>query len=349
MADLTAYHRAIAAARAQGLALTRVQANAFRRLLESYAEELASRVALGIARQGELETLRVARGIIEALTKDLALSTRHGVVVTSERVAEIYSRATFEVLLGSRPDLTVDFLGLPARAAQATLARPELARTFVSIRRESSAFVTAIIRRALVRGATPDQLAMELRLHILGAESLPAAVLRDRRTIGYRVVEALGYARETSNLALVRKLAGRVANRAHLIARTEIMAAEHETHVQGAIDSPIVRAIRWRLSSRHSHRDVCDVLAEQDIYGLGPGLYDPRRTPPRPHPRDICIQEDVLFEDPEQYGLGRGDIPERQADVAALIEQYELPPSQEAMLSRALEVGETRTTTRRAA
>lgn len=341
MADFPAYHRALADARAVGLSLTRAQAEAFVRLLEAHAEEIASRVSAGLARRGDRAALRVAAELIRELSRDLAISTRNGVTITANRVADIYAEATLAVLGEARPDLSLGtwFDGLGARTAASVLARTELAAAFRTIRRESVATVDRIIARALLRGATSPQLALELRAHVVGAEGLTPAELAAR----------LGYEATPENLAFLRTEAGQVARRAELIARTEIMTAEHETHVWGAAGSPIVKALRWKLSTRHSHYDICDVLAEQDLYGLGPGLYDRRQVPARPHPRDICRTEDVLFEDPEEFGRGLGPVPARSRQVADVIEEYGLPPSQEAMLENALRVGETRFDQRRAA
>lgn len=111
--------------------------------------------------------------------------------------------------------------------------------------------------------------------------------------------------------------------------------------MQAAAESPAVRAIQWELSSRHPHVDVCDLLAHGDWYGLGPGVYDPRMVPPRPHPRDLCRHRDIIA-DPSEWGQARGAVPRRRLEVSDLIQVYELPPSQETMLARALEVGEAR-------
>lgn len=111
--------------------------------------------------------------------------------------------------------------------------------------------------------------------------------------------------------------------------------------MQAAADSPVVRAIQWELSHRHEVADACDILAQGDWYGLGEGVYDPRMVPPRPHPRCLCRHRDIIA-DVSAWGRARGELPTRRLEVADLVSVYELPPSQEAMLARALEVGESR-------
>lgn len=340
---LSAYHRQIEAARNVGLAMTRTQAQAFLLILEGYVDELAARVAAGIATRSQEQSLAIAREIIRQMVRDLAVATNNGVRVTANRVAEIYAEATGALLQVERPDLATGILfpNLGASSAQAVLSRPELSAAFVSVRRSSVATVDQIIRRGLLRGATSTRVAMELRLHIIGADALPAGLLLDRRRIGYDAIRELGYEPTRENLQLVRRLAGQVSDRAQLIARTEPMNAEWEAHMQAAADSPVVQAIQWELSSRHPHTDVCDCLAEGDWYGLGPGIYDPRMVPPRPHPRCLCRHRDIIAP-VSHWGQARGDVALRRLVVSDVIAAYDLPPSQEAMLARALAVGEAR-------
>jgi hypothetical protein len=59
-----------------------------------------------------------------------------------------------------------------------------------------------------------------------------------------------------------------------------------------AADSPAVELVSWELSSRHaslrSSPDECDLLARQDLYDFGAGLYHPKTTPSHPHPNCEC-------------------------------------------------------------
>lgn len=335
--SIASYQRQIEAARAAGLALSRAQERAFLKLLEQYAEELASRVSAGLATRGEEQALAIATEIIQQLTRDMAVATRNGVTLSAERIADIYARATLNLMSSAGGGITTDVLGgIGARAAAAVLARPELAASFRSIQRDSVRAVDRILKRALLRGITGPQLGRELRLHVLGADAFPAQLLLDRRRIGYEAIRRMGYEATAENLKAVRKDAGQVAARAQLIARTEPMNAEWEVHRQGAIDSPVVEAIEWRLSGRHEVPDQCDVLAQADLYGLGPGRYDPRALPRRPHPRCLCLQIDVIA-DPENWGKPRGPIPTPVVDVEDLARAHDLTPSQTRSLQALLQ------------
>ncbi len=333
MAGIAAYHRAIEAARAAALSLSRSQESAFLRLLEQYAEELAARVSAGLASKGERQALAIATEIIQQLTRDMAVATRNGVTLSAERVSQIIAKATTELIAGEGPLSTPVMPGIGARAAAAVLSRPSLAATFRSIQRDSVKAVDRILARALLRGASSTELARELRLHVLGADAFSPALLVDRRRIGYEAIRRMGYEATAENLRKVRADAGDVAARAQLIARTEVMNTEWEVHRQGAIDSPVVKAIEWRISGRHPELDECDVLAQADLFGMGPGLYDPRRLPQRPHPRCLCLQIDVLF-DPEEWGQPRPPAPGLQVDLVHVGSTFALRPSQQRSLER---------------
>lgn len=337
MPDFPAYHRQIQAAREVGLSMTRSQAAAFLRILEAYAEDLTAKLTTRSLGPNSVEaTLRLVREIIDSLTLDLATSTNTGVRLTADRVADIYARATASLISTHRPGLGLGIApGVGARAAAAILARPELSAAFKSIRNGSIATVDSLIPAAVLRGATSTQLAMELRVHILGAEALPTRLLRDRRRIGYAAIQQMGYEPTRANLELVRARAARVANRAQLIARTEPMNAELEAHAQSADDSPVVAAIRWRLSSRHPVPDECDALQDVDWYGLGPGVFPTARVPRRPHPRDLCWQQDILRPVAE-WSEPKPGPPPLAADPGAAAASLGLTPGRSRSLAAAL-------------
>ena len=70
--------------------------------------------------------------------------------------------------------------------------------------------------------------------------------------------------------------------------------AFHETRRLGAISSPVVAGMRWRLTNQHPIWDVCNLLAQQDLYHMGEGVYPTDQLPPRPHPNCICYTMDQL-------------------------------------------------------
>lgn len=73
------------------------------------------------------------------------------------------------------------------------------------------------------------------------------------------------------------------------LARTEINNAFHAHTVSTVGDAPWISAMKWNLSRSHPKADDCDMLASQDAFGLGSGMYPPRDTPSKPHPQCFCV------------------------------------------------------------
>lgn len=65
-----------------------------------------------------------------------------------------------------------------------------------------------------------------------------------------------------------------------------------------AAKSSIVKGIKWNLSKSHKEPDICDTWANQDLYGLGPGVYATGKVPPG-HDGCHCYLTDVLYQGEE--------------------------------------------------
>lgn len=343
----TAYHRALRAARDAALVLTEEAQREFLAILEEYAREIERRVSAGLARRTDAAMLREVSALIDAMSVDLAGATGEVIRLTARRVAEVQAQATAALIAEAGVDVAVAaaFGGTGARAAQAVLARPALTEAFVTIRRQAAQAANRILVQGRLRGAPPMAIARELRQYIALPGSVlegDASILADRRRIGYATVERLGYEPTPENLARVRADASQIAYRAARIARTEVMVSEAETLVQGAIDSPVVAFVQWALSYRHSEPCACEPIAELDLYGHGPGLYDPRCTPVRPHPHCWCVLTHVL-RSRDQWGQERGPVPDFAVDLEHVAESTELPPSAQAAFISAVETGRART------
>lgn len=73
------------------------------------------------------------------------------------------------------------------------------------------------------------------------------------------------------------------------IARTELARAWGDGFFLRVKDDPLVVAVKWRLNRDHPRRDICDVYANADLFGLGPGVYPKDRAPAFPaHPHCLC-------------------------------------------------------------
>lgn len=76
---------------------------------------------------------------------------------------------------------------------------------------------------------------------------------------------------------------------AERIARTEAARAWADGfHARYDTDEDVA-AYKWTLSSRHPHYDICDLYAQANLWGLGPGIFPKDKTPILPvHPHCLC-------------------------------------------------------------
>lgn len=73
----------------------------------------------------------------------------------------------------------------------------------------------------------------------------------------------------------------------------ENIRRNQKRHIDEAQNKPYIKGIKWNLGA-HLREDICDKLATQDLYGLGPGVYPPDRYPAIPHDNCHCWDDDIL-------------------------------------------------------
>jgi hypothetical protein len=76
---------------------------------------------------------------------------------------------------------------------------------------------------------------------------------------------------------------------AERIARTEAARAWSDGFHARYDTDELVAAYKWTLSSRHPFFDICNMYADANLWGLGPGVYPKDKTPILPaHPHCLC-------------------------------------------------------------
>lgn len=96
-----------------------------------------------------------------------------------------------------------------------------------------------------------------------------------------------------------RRIPKNLSYEALRVARTETTKAYHEgTFSRGRVN-PAYRGVKWTLSLAHPLPDVCDLLATQDLYGMGEGVYPKGEEPALPHPNCLCTVIPVVIETPQ--------------------------------------------------
>lgn len=74
------------------------------------------------------------------------------------------------------------------------------------------------------------------------------------------------------------------------IAQTELARAQQARIAADYLDSESMEYLQIRLSKSHPAPDLCDLIAGQDRYGLGPGVYPKKLAPVPPfHPFCRCL------------------------------------------------------------
>ncbi|KAA0220403.1 hypothetical protein EDM76_14015 [bacterium] len=85
--------------------------------------------------------------------------------------------------------------------------------------------------------------------------------------------------------------AGSPMDNAMRVMRTEINRAHGEAYMMGGEDKPWFGGWRFLLSPSHPKPDICDLLSEQNLYGLGNGVYPDRERLPWPaHPNTLAVR-----------------------------------------------------------
>jgi len=316
---LDAYTRRVLAARRVHLSLDAQALEELNRLLE----ELGRQLTRGLMSLPEGERQQIARRIVQRAYANLDIRlqrmARDGVRVQFAEIKRIMDDATYQELrrISGTSARVVFQPRPPVDAATAFLARQGTAQTFRTLAtavQGAAAGTEDLVLEALARQWNPEDLARKLRRFVKGQAAFGPEELRDLRKVPFSRREA------------ARKL----QYNARRIAITEMGNAAHEAQVQSMIEAPQVEAARWRLSPVRGTQikpDECDILAFQNLYGMGNGIFPITRIPVRPHPFDRCWLQGVT-RPPSKWGQPKpsGNIVNRP--TAAGLE--ELTPPQQA-------------------
>lgn len=156
--------------------------------------------------------------------------------------------------------------------------------------------------RDAARTAAPSEMRSMVRRQLnrigaLNTRGQPQDIRRETKRFLRRIERTSGADIDAAVETWVR---GRAHNQAMTIARTEGQGAFNEAYVQSTTEQDWVVGYRWNLSPSHRKADICDVMANQDNYGLGPGGYPKGEVPALAHPNDLCfftaITDEHFFE-----------------------------------------------------
>lgn len=113
------------------------------------------------------------------------------------------------------------------------------------------------------------------------------------------IIEGVGRPQKTFIPGISRD----ISYQAVRLARTSIGHAFTESSVGAGMNNPFNIGMKWNLSSQHVARlskfgktsDICDTYANQNEYGLGPGVY-PSKDYKIGHPNCLCYSTEVTVD-----------------------------------------------------
>lgn len=296
------YNAVLREARTTGLSLTR---EGVARLLSAF-KDAAAKIEFDLRSSGNpigearatLLREQVLR-IIDQLEGRAARTIDRSVSLTIDEVAQLHEQALsamFAAVDSELPRFTAQqFARLDVRVAQAMASRRGgTARTFQTLLSrnmgEAAPALDALLAGAVSRGVSTRTLTRDI------ADLLATSAGADLKPYGLQDQDVSG----------LRTL----YYDSRRIAVTETLNALRETQTQALIASPLVAAVRWQVSGAHTEEDECDMLAEADLYGFGPGFYPPEAFPLAPHPFCACTQGEVILRPVDEWDEPREEPPE---------------------------------------
>src|SRR5690606_31850883 len=167
------------------------------------------------------------------------------------------------------------------------------------IRQNAKASLRSFVQAGVATGRSTTGIAKDLQRY----------VKTDIRTL------ATDYPNMMERVGMKSRIPKDLCYEALRLVRTEKAKAYNEgVYARGKVN-PSYRGVKWMLSDAHPVEDICDTLAEQDLYGIGPCVYPEGQEPVVTHPYCLCFTVPV--------SLPMEDM------VDKLVECLNNPPSQE--------------------
>lgn len=292
-----------------GAALEQVE-EALRLALQAILRQLATAPAGSLTADRAAGISRSIRAALDELARRVVDATVQGRDLVLDDLTEIHRAANVAILetlaVGTADRALVTAIAggfdqLPLRALQALAARQAAGggaasvQTVMRYRAEAAASVLDdILAAAVVQGESPRNVARAVEAILAQGLSPEARAVWNGLTIA-----------EAVDPDVLRELS-QLGYDARRIARSEVLNALREGDAQGMILSPVVSGARWQVSGRHHVVDECDVLAETDFHGLGPGVYPAELWPTAPHPHCGCYAGTPAMRRPSEWFEPKG-------------------------------------------
>lgn len=274
-------------------------------------------LSLGVARlpsgiRGAEESARLVGRVADRLERELLATVGRERRLAFRQIESIWRQAGLEIaeirdlptaMIGGVRNPPISMLGAYENVGGASNWRTLLPRYTGRAAQEAN----HIVREALLQGVSPDELARRLRPYVEGSQPFHRAFGGLAEKIDLRRLREPG----------LEGAARQMDYNARRIAVTETHNARAEAEVQHFIADPYIRAVAWRLApdrgTQEGSPDECNVLAEQDLYGLGDGIYPCDKVPLSPHPFCRCERVPVTQDTPD--GAARAELQTDPRDI----------------------------------
>lgn len=260
------------------------------RLYESAARDIRARLAAAAGADDRL-SLAELRGILVQVEDQLVrlAQVRGAMMDDTLREAAGLGVAPFDAFTTDRLRVTSGALMRVADDAVRFTRRfiaadgLQLSDRIWRLDRTSKEAIAGAIERAVILGQSAEQAARDL---LARNELVPEDLATKARSA---TGGALGGEVEAA-------MTGR-AYEAKRLMRTELNRAHGEAYMMAGADHPDFAGWRYVLSPAHPRPDICDLYSEQNLYGLGNGVYPTREVLPWPaHPNILSFVE-IVFRD----------------------------------------------------
>lgn len=267
-------------------------------LLGQTLEIIAKEGDAGLITAERAERLR--RSIMEHLADlgaEYAAVLDEATLATSQAVADLHKEATEGAFasVGAAGAKEVaraaaSYTKVPGLTLQHMMARRSLggAKTYSGLFSrglgEMADAVDHTLVRGVARGISSKRLTLELAAQFTQGDK---ALLQYVTDGALRSAALKGF-----DDSMAAQTAKDLLQYGRMIAVSEINEAHRSAHVLAGVRSPVVGTAQWTRSGRHaglkSSPCECDILAQTDRHGLGPGIFYLQNYPAAPHPHCAC-------------------------------------------------------------
>lgn len=235
----------------------------------------------------QLESLRALLTASEAKLLQLE-AQRNALLATSMQAAALLGVEPFAVDAAILTQTTTVSANQAVKFVENFIAEDglQLSDRIWRLDNQAAQIVRDAINQAVIQGHSASRAAQDLLSNGQAVSATLRAKLNDNKAGGIkqRIEQELLAGTGTPYANALR------------VMRTELNRAHGEAYLSTAFSHPDVIGTRFLLSPNHPRRDICDMHAHANLYGLGKGVYPKGKSPWPAHPNTLSYTE-VVFKD----------------------------------------------------